>query len=404
MNILVLDTIHGGDVIGERYTAAGHRVDTVDVYRYKRGVDVSIALRHTYELVVAPVHLDPDHPLLRSQQAPVISHHEAVRRLIGEHIPQPMVEITGARGKTTTAFALAHIMKGAGVLHTSAGTYLYPERKPLWKRSITPASVLAAVDKAREVGGWLIAEESLGVSGAGTLGIITSHENYRCAAGKKSALAEKLKSIRNCQEVLLAPNIHVKSPAMVHLEDIARCCGTVCRIDTGGVSKTFQTPLLELEGYRTSLMLAGAATCLLGFDPSPLSTFQPVDGRLSVERVGAITIVDNANSGTNAMTTIDAALYARAVADAPEITLVIGMDTANGAVCEGFPDRQILDAIRAVAPERIILVGNTLVNGKNQRLFDPDRTSRFPTLPQAREAALSMTKHGSIVLAVKTWR
>ena len=82
----------------------------------------------TYDLVVAPVHLDPTHPLLarRSAREPVISHHEAVRRLLDGQVPQPMIEITGAQGKTTTAYALAHLLPGPGILHTSTGTYAMP--------------------------------------------------------------------------------------------------------------------------------------------------------------------------------------------------------------------------------------------------------------------------------------
>ena len=96
MNILVLDTIHGGDVIGKEFAVAGHQVDTVDVYRNESTIDVSTALQRSYDLIVAPVHLDPDHVLLRSPKANVISHHDAVRRLIGKFIPKPMIEITGS--------------------------------------------------------------------------------------------------------------------------------------------------------------------------------------------------------------------------------------------------------------------------------------------------------------------
>ena len=122
----------------------------------------------------------------------MISHHEAIRRLLGKQIPEPMVEITGARGKTTTAHALASLMKGPGILHTSTGTYRFPEKELISRTSITPGSVLAVVRKALDINGWLIVEESLGISCAGTLGIITSSEDYSFAAGKKSALLAKI--------------------------------------------------------------------------------------------------------------------------------------------------------------------------------------------------------------------
>lgn len=404
MNMLVLDTIHGADIIGREFAARGHRVDMVDVYRNQSAVDVPTALLRAYDLVIAPVHLDPDHPLLRSQPAPVISHHEAVRLLLAKSVPQPMVEITGARGKTTTAFALAHTMKGPGILHTSAGTFRYPDRQLLWKKSITPASVLAAAKKACEIEGWLIAEESLGVSGAGSLAIITSDEDYSCAAGRKSALREKLRSVRESRNVLLAPALQKATAAMVPLEDIARCAGTQCQIDTGEMKGEFQNPLLTLDAYRIPLMLAGAAACLLCIDPSPLSTFPPVEGRLSVQHSGSVLVIDNSNSGTNVATTIEAAHYARALSKENDLTLVIGQEPGDGAVCEGFSATQILDAISVVRPSQVIIVGNTLVNQQDSRIPDPRKLTFSPTRAAAQESACALTSHGSIVLAVKTWR
>jgi len=65
MHILVLDTIHGGKAIGRAFSDRGDCVDCVDVYRKKSVIDVATACAGTYDLIVAPVHLDPDHPLLR---------------------------------------------------------------------------------------------------------------------------------------------------------------------------------------------------------------------------------------------------------------------------------------------------------------------------------------------------
>ena len=129
MHILVLDTIHGGKAIGLAYSARGDHVDCVDVYRGDSKTDITTALTRNYDLIVAPVHLDLGHPLLNFITAPIISHHEAVRELLGENIPEPMIEITGTQGKTTTAHALAFLMPGTGILHTSTGTYQYPGKE-----------------------------------------------------------------------------------------------------------------------------------------------------------------------------------------------------------------------------------------------------------------------------------
>ncbi|WP_321507852.1 coenzyme F430 synthase [uncultured Methanoregula sp.] len=406
MHILVLDTIHGGDAIGRALTARGDTVDTVDVYRGTGGVSIKTAGSRTYDLIVAPVHLDPDHILLRTAHAPVISHHEAVRQLLDGNIPIPMIEITGTRGKTTTAHALASILPGRGILHTSSGTYRFPGKEWISRTSITPASVLHAAGLAREIGGWLVVEESLGVTGAGTLAIITSDEDYSFAAGKKLAVAAKMESARFSKQLLVAGNLRSGgSPGVVHLEDIVSSERTGCRVNIAGKEFRFSNSLLLLPSYRVPLELAAAAAAILGFDPTPLALFTALPGRMSTTRTGGILVVDNSNSGTNADTALDAMRYARALEGNPEITLVIGKAVGDGAVCEGFPPDQVLSVIRVANPQRIVWVGD--LPGRETpgyRELEPLLTARAASLEEGYSLAKDNTHTGSIVLAVKTWR
>ena len=406
MHILVLDTIHGGKAIGEAFAARGDNVDWVDVYRGKTGIDVKTALARNYDLVVAPVHLDPDHPLLTYSQAPVISHHEAVRQLLAGNIPEPMIEITGAKGKTTTAHALAFLMEGKGILHTSAGTYLFPEKRWLSRSSITPGSVLAVAKIARDIRGWLIVEESLGITCLGTLGIITSDDDYAFAAGKKSAIVSKVASAKDCKNLLLAKNIHADhSGHVVHMEDVARCDGTECSLILGTNTSRFSNPLLAFPGYHTSLILAAVAAMILGIDPAPLSSFSAIPGRMSVSYDQGRLVIDNANSGTNLATTLEAARYARTASGKEAITLVIGQEEGDGAVCEGFAIDQIRAAIDQVRPAQVVWVGKVPVPGTFEcTMPEPLISAYTTTLKEAYDTSLKIAGTGSIVLAVKTWR
>ncbi|MGA2698510.1 MAG: coenzyme F430 synthase, partial [Methanoregula sp.] len=320
-------------------------------------------------------------------------------------LPHPMIEITGAQGKTTTAHALACLLPGPGVLHTSTGTYAMPGRTLLFKKSITSASVLAAADKATSLHGWLVVEESLGVTGAGDLAIITSSSDYRCAAGKKSALGEKMASAQKSRRLLLAPGIPAVAHAdAVQLDDVARVSGTTCTITLGGSIAAFTSSLLALPGYRVPLTLAGTAAVMLGYDPAPLSTFSGVAGRMSVRKHNNILVIDNANSGTTVETTIEAARYARACAGSPGITLVIGTVKGDGAVCEGFPEDQIMSAIWTIRPRMVIWVGDPPAHEGEMSSAAWKIDAVFPTLEEAERGALERTTTGAIVLAVKTWR
>jgi UDP-N-acetylmuramyl pentapeptide synthase len=406
MHILVLDTIHGGKMISEAFLSRGDQVDLVDVYRGESAVDVNTALSRKYDLIVAPVHLDPDHPLLEHARAPVITHHEAVRQLLGEDLPDPMVEITGFRGKTTTAHALASLMPGKGILHTSMGTFRFPEKNWISRSSITPGSVLAAVRRAREIHGWLIIEESLGVTGAGTLAIITSDENYFFAAGKKCAIKAKVSSAKHCRHLLLADHIQADyQDGIVHIEDVASCEGTECTMNIDGKSFRITNPLLALPAYHDSLMLAATAAVMLGIDPSTLASFAALTGRMSVSYKEDVLVVDNANSGTNFITTIDAARYARSTSGQQDITLVIGQQEGDGVVCEGFAHDQILAAVETIHPVHLIWVGRFPDPGTEEyRNLGPRVTAHVPTLEAGYAIAKQKTERGSIVLAVKIWR
>ncbi len=405
MQILVLDSIHGGTEIGGAFRSAGHTVDIIDVYRGTTPDLLAAAGSRAYNLVVAPVHLDPDHPLLMHATGPVISHHEAVRQLLPGLLPSPMVEITGARGKTTTAHALAHILGGTGILHASTGTLSFPSRTLLWKRSITPASVLPAVAESGHTGGWLIAEESLGVTGAGDLAIMTSPEDYRFAGGKKSAVAAKTASAARAKRVLVADGVPCNHENFVAVSDLVRCSHGECTVDGDDGEYTISTPLLSILPYRMPLMLAAAAAVLLDRDPSPLESFAALPGRMAVSREGDVVIVDNANSGTNTETTVYACRYAHRIATGDDLTLVIGQAEGDGAVCEGFMPDQVARTIVTVNPSRVVWVGK--LPGTDDPAFQSIREridAVCPTLDAGRDAARDLTQNGAIVLAVKTWR
>lgn len=400
MRILVLDTIHGGKEIAEALAGRGHTVDMVDVYRGREGISPSIARCRDYDLVVAPVHLDPAHPLLRDIHAPVISHHEAVRWILGRETPPLLVEVTGARGKTTTACALAHVLKGHGVLHTSRGTILLPGGEVTGRGGITPAALIEPAILARSQNRWLVGEISLGFVGLGRLGILTSVESYRCAAGRRDALTEKLRSGDSLPAVVTPPGTE-ESGNRVPADRIATARGRSCHYSWEGMEGIYENHLLGIAAYRDPLLLATAAACILGIDPSPLSGFSPLEGRKTVSREGSLLVVDDSNSGTCGRTARDAISIARAIGgqDAP-LTLVIGKE--RGAICEGFPPGEIASVVREESPDRIVLVGDYDPSTVAAHARDGVRVAG--TLAEGREIAMQSPAGSIVVLAVKTWR
>jgi hypothetical protein len=400
MRVLVLDTIHGGQELAHYLGGRGHFTDTVDVYRGRSGIDAETALARDYDLAVAPVHLDPAHPFLRELTIPIISHHQAVRWILGTDIPSPLVEVTGARGKTTTACALASLMNGPGILHTSLGTFRYPECTLLWRKSITPASLVPAAQEAVRIRGWCIGEVSLGFTGAGDHGIITSGDDYLFAGGRRHAREEKVRSGQGLPYLLVAPG--VEAPGAIPVVSVATVQGETCTVRCGGESARFDSPLLSLDGYRMPLMLAAAAGCRLGADPAGLASFEALPGRMAATCEQGVWVVDNANSGTNALTSCQAAAYAREISGRDNVTLVIGQE--EGAVCEGFSPGEICSAVSDIRPSLLILIGEQAQSLAKDPACSACRTAFSMTLEEGRAQALSLTPVGSVVLAVKSWR
>lgn len=427
MRTLILDTIHGGLVIAAHLEELGHTVDTVDVYRDGGSISLFDArngiIRAAYDLLIHPVHLRMDHSLLqiaKEHDIPTKTHHEAVAEILSEWErnktftrPEQMVEITGARGKTTTAHALASCLSlsGPGILHSSAGIYRYPGEEKIGHLSITPASVLTVVRKYLEDEmTWMICEESVGVSGYHDSAILTSYEDYRCGAETRSALDCKKVSLKSspCAVIPGKEKLH-DIPQSIPVDSIVEVRDELATYRYGAWEGTCTNPLLFLSQYRTSLTLAIAASILLGVQPQGINSFQPVAGRLSLQTQNDRVLLDDANSGTTHITAIESARYLRSTTHISDIILCIGQDAH--AVCENLTAASIIETVSTIKPVHIILISSGLSEPEQKEISSYlDRNHyQYQNAPSF-DAAQEMLRESSIppeipaLLAVKTWR
>lgn len=225
--LAVLDLTHGGIPIAIKLAALGNDVSGVDVYgtvdqvllgelEEKYGICCSKAPLplSEFDLLVAPVHLDPAYSMLaeaRSEGKTVLSHHEAVGKILQDD-PElsdiRIVEITGVKAKTSTASLLADMLsrRFEVVLHTSRGLEAWKEGVPFLIHrglSITPGSILTAIEKSLEAGirpEFFIFEISIGGTGTADLGILTTlSPDYGIANNTSLASAAKLQLILNAK-------------------------------------------------------------------------------------------------------------------------------------------------------------------------------------------------------------
>jgi len=225
--LAVLDLTHGGIPIAKSLAAAGSEVTGIDVYRtVEPGMLLELEEKHGircsktplpasgFDLLVAPVHLDSAYPMLveaRVQGKSVFSHHEIVGEILkGDSRLSCIktVEVTGVKAKTSTASLLADMLSRQFevVLHTSRGL-------EYWKAgtssfiyrglSITPGSILVAVEKVFEAGfrpDFFIFEISIGGTGTADFGILTTlSPDYGIANNTALASEAKLQLIRNAK-------------------------------------------------------------------------------------------------------------------------------------------------------------------------------------------------------------
>ncbi|AKB83438.1 UDP-N-acetylmuramoylalanine--D-glutamate ligase [Methanosarcina barkeri 3] len=225
--VAVLDLTHGGIPIAKSLAAAGNEVSGIDVYGTVKP-EILLELEEKYgihcsktplpvsefDLLVAPVHLDPAYTMLteaREQGKDIFSHHEIAGEILkGDSRLSGIktVEVTGVKAKTSTASLLAHMLsrKFEVVLHTSRGLEYWKEGSAslIYKGlSITPGSILVAVEKAFEAGirpNFFIFEISIGGTGTADLGILTTlTPDYGIANNTALASEAKLQLVKHAK-------------------------------------------------------------------------------------------------------------------------------------------------------------------------------------------------------------
>ena len=244
MHYLVIDLTHGGVKIAISLAKKGKVVHAFDIYKTLKPLDTQmldvysvniIELKDLENLrgditVISPIHLPLANEEIRQYNPDLnyrfITHHEAIGEILqdwGSDIPK--IEITGVKGKTSSAFMLKEILIDENpLILSSLGALLYEDgRKIILKRdiSITPANIKETIDLAYKIANPIckiaegqvesenlrkyesaIFESSLGACGIGDVGLLTNiAENYPIAKNRLDAAKAK-SQIFKCNTVV----------------------------------------------------------------------------------------------------------------------------------------------------------------------------------------------------------
>lgn len=438
--ILVLDPIHGAEVIAEELKELGKEAEIFNPYHtFKKSLTKNAVHASqqpflkglNYDLVIAPVHLNPNFEIVKQtlkNDIPFMSHHEAVKEIAAiKNIFAgiKVVEVTGTVGKTAVCELICQLLKDKKVLsHTSSATRFKSaeEEIRLPKLSGTPASVLKVMSIAKEKNlkpDIAVFEVSLGLTGIGDVGVITSlEEDYRIAGGTKAASAVKKASIRNYAGKAKSVVVH---SGLSDVEMGGNTYGDKDKnlwIDGRGNKITFNRlrtingdfisgeiafkPFKSYigEGYYGKSLEAAFCTVLsLGVPPERVNTeVSTVKGRMKVEKIKGRFLIDNSNSGTKLKFLDEITEDARRISE--KMILIIGEESEY--VCEGVNVAELKEVVENRASEfvEIIIVGEAFrgkIEGKNV-FFSAG-------LDAALEKAVNDSEEGFVIISnVKTWR
>lgn len=424
--LLVLDPIHGADVIATELTELGKEVAIFDPYR-----DSTFTQPLDFDLIVTPVHLSPNFEIVKHTTAkniPFITHHEAVKEIAAiknlfDGIQ--VIEVTGTIGKTSTCELIAQMLQNKRVLlHTSSSTrFMSPDTTQTFPRlGGTPANVLKVMELAQEKKvrpDIAVFEISLGLTGIGDVGVLTSvKEDYRIAGGTKAASAVKKASTTYSGGRSIIVHHGLSLPLSNSRENLfgdedknlwidgnenSVMFNQLRTINGDSISGKFAfkpfDSYMSTEFYRDPLEAAFCAVLSLGIPPEELNTeVSPVTGRMKLEERKGRYLLDNSNSGTKLKFLGEITAMARQLSE--KTILIVGEESEY--VCEGVNLEELKRVVAQRAPEfvEILVVGEKFKGQiKGTNVFFSDH------LHGALEKAVNDSEEGSVIISnVKTWR
>lgn len=389
--IAVFDINHGAVPLARKIASFGYDAVAFDVYektdektRKKMSDDAQVPVSVNEDdlddagLVIAPVHLTPENRFsarARKNDIPVITHHEAVGRIL-KNDPRlsgrRLIEISGVKGKTSTATLYAEMASFGGrtALHTSRGIEIYENGIPRMIHTggrISPSRMPDIIDEIFETGqdpATLVFELSLGCTGAADISVITTLDPaYPIAGNSSDSTAAKtafLKrndgAVENKNGLLISGARFRDIPETTAMRiGLKTLYADVSKTTVDGVMITVGMPdgktircraaeNYDAPSYKTAFSIAAALAQTTGVSEEDIAAvignFRGIDGRMRETVDAGRIVLDNSNSGldeTSCRAGIAAML--RKYGEHTEtgkrrFVLVIGENAKE--VCEGF--------------------------------------------------------------------
>ncbi len=430
--IAVFDTIHGGRQICRSLREIGADADTFDIYHDPPSADAI----HSFDVVIAPVHA-PAALMARVEalNIPTLTHHQAVGEIArsNEKLQSACVfEVTGVKGKTTTASLLGNAYSDRRTaLLTSHGLELRENGRYVAKKrlSITPANILTALELMAEFDfdpEICIFEVSLGGTGLADVNVLTTlSPEYGIGQDTKTSTFAKLQMISNAK----ASSCVVASADVTSFVKPTRCVNTfgndnatvryaktagdhakiefadLTRVDGAHISGEVPFVLAgsyDFASYKDTILCFAAAALSASLDPETISrtltSFRGVMGRMIATEISGRVLIDNSNSGLDELSIERAINYGLMFKKTGHsAVLIVGVEGKN--VCEGIAPPAIASLAETDGLDHVILVGDQMLR------VETGLDETCPDLESALRKALAQTVVQDVIIScVKMWR
>ncbi len=401
---LIIDATHGGVKLASEFKKQNplNKVYIYDIYntlkpnQIKDLKNLNIIIANLDEIedvdylnVIYPIHLPlTENEIIENINNPntnfnFLTHHKAVKLLIND-LDSLKIEITGVKGKTSSAFILKEILKNYNTLLLSSLGLIYNDEIIQKDISITPANIVNALDicknKDFEIA---IFENSLGSSAIGDVALLTNiAENYPIANNLRDAsvakgqifdndlIAIKLETLNKYYknqslDKINTFSINNESANLYCLDIDYNLKNTKLKIKYNNL-KTINSNFVngELEvftfapgKYHVENILGAICVALACEIPknsiiNGLKDFKGLPGRTNIRKIKGKTIIEEINPGINTK----AIEYSINMIEKPEeYSIILGGD--YGITCEEIDEEKVANLLNNINNLDLTLTG-----------------------------------------------
>lgn len=381
MRVLIVDLVHGGNILAQKYLSEGDEVTCCDVYHIasagmkddlrRSGARVLDAVPpETFDLTVMPTHCTRAF-LEGAVPGEIRSFSHEVGRFIDDR--RFRIEVTGVKGKTSSCYLISKMLHDAGkrvLLHSSRGEGPWTDEGHRIERHVSIAPPYIMTLPAGDYDA-VVCEVSLGGSGVADIACITNLvEDYGIAKNTLKASDAKRDVLCSKTNIVAADEVDIWSRYIRNLTPYGGRVkvlseprlgeGLRVSVDYDGESEVVLDPGYISIQYIQAMDLALEVCHVMGIPRGSvlesLRTFKGVPGRGEIVREGDVTVIRERNPGISHIS-IERTLSCLKMMDALDGSMII-LDPVSRKVCDKMDRVQIEEVVSGYGVPMVITDGD----------------------------------------------